>query len=330
MQKFGFALPLTLTMPLTYLIMFLLSMSNGFLPQFELFTGILGQYFYLDGFNINIDYITVIIGFSVFWLSQLWITSHIWFPKLERMAKNERIFCVPYYESSLIDQSMMLNRHKLDEVLNDGSIDDQDDEKDPVYPVPMIYLCATMWHETTLEMTQLLKSIFRLDRDQHARKMAKNLLNIDDPDYYKFETHILFDDAFECDDDGNQVPNQFVRLLLSTINIAAVYVHGIEMSVGDPIRVPTPYGGRLVWVMPGNNKIIVHMKDKDKIRHRKRWSQVMYMYYLLSYKLLGKKDQNAEKFEKKLFQKFYGFGDFMKNISEDKKIQAQNTFILGM
>jgi chitin synthase len=113
-----------------------------------------------------------------------------------------------------------------------------------------------------------------MDRDQHARKMAKKLLNINDPDYYKFETHILFDDAFDLDDNGHSVPNRFVQQLISCVSIAAVYVHGVEMIVGDPIRVPTPYGGRLVWIMPGNNKIIVHMKDKDKIRHRKRWSQV--------------------------------------------------------
>jgi chitin synthase len=57
----------------------------------------------------------------------------------------------------------------------------------------------------------------------------------------------------------------------------------------------------------------------------------MYMYYLLSYKLLGKKDHNKE-FGRKfsLFQNFSGFGDFMKNISEDKKLTAQNTFILAL
>ena len=38
----------------------------------------------------------------------------------------------------------------------------------------------------------------------------------------------------------------------------------------------TPYGGRLEWVMPGGNKVIAHLKDKQKARHKKRWSQVRY------------------------------------------------------
>ena len=53
------------------------------------------------------------------------------------------------------------------------------------------------------------------------------------------------------DEDGNRAPNRFVQTLLSVVNIAAVYVHGGEMSVGDPIREPTPYAGRLVWIIPG-------------------------------------------------------------------------------
>ncbi len=330
MQGLGFSLPLVLSTPVTFLVL----MVSSFKAQFDnitIFHGGLGQFFYWDGFNVQRIAVTIAIGFFIYWVSQLWIASHIWYPKLERLAKNERIFTVPAYESSLIDQCMILNRRRLDEIVTQ----DLNESSDPansnrIYPIPTIYLCATMWHETSNEMTQLLKSIFRMDRDQHARKMAKKLLNITDPDYYKFETHILFDDAFESDDDGNRIPNRFVQQLLSAVNIAAVYVHGVEMTVGDPIRVPTPYGGRLVWIMPGNNKIIVHMKDRDKIRHRKRWSQVMYMYYLLSYKLLGKKDNKELGRKFNLFQNFSGFGDIMKNISEDKKLMAQNTFILAL
>ena len=47
------------------------------------------------------------------------------------------------------------------------------------------------------------------------------------------------------------------------------------MEIPPPTRVPTPYGGRLVWTMPGGNEIIAHLKDSAKIRHKKRWSQVL-------------------------------------------------------
>ena len=51
-------------------------------------------------------------------------------------------------------------------------------------------------------------------------------------------------------------------------------VHNIEMRIAKPKKIPTPYGGRLIWKLPGGNVIIAHLKDKAKIRHRKRWSQV--------------------------------------------------------
>ena len=41
-----------------------------------------------------------------------------------------------------------------------------------------------------------------------------------------------------------------------------------------PTKIPTPYGGRLIWKLPGGNNLVVHLKDKLKIRLKKRWSQV--------------------------------------------------------
>ena len=56
-------------------------------------------------------------------------------------------------------------------------------------------------------------------------------------------------------------------------------VHGVQCDVtNSPTRTGTPYGGRLDWMMPGGNKLIVHLKDKMKIRHRKRWSQVNHLH----------------------------------------------------
>lgn len=46
------------------------------------------------------------------------------------------------------------------------------------------------------------------------------------------------------------------------------------MFMEAPIKTVTPYGGRLTWRLPGRTKLVVHMKDKTKIRHKKRWSQV--------------------------------------------------------
>jgi len=96
------------------------------------------------------------------------------------------------------------------------------------------------------------------------------------------------DDGFEIsdeNDDWNQV-NRFVKLLVSTIDEAATHVHETNIRIKPPTKYPSPYGGRLVWTLPGKTKLTVHIKDKSKIRHRKRWSQVMYMYYLLGHRLM--------------------------------------------
>lgn len=49
----------------------------------------------------------------------------------------------------------------------------------------------------------------------------------------------------------------------------------------EPFRFETPYGKRLSFAIKDPYEIVVHLKDKQKIRHKKRWSQV-------SNELLGK------------------------------------------
>lgn len=79
--------------------------------------------------------------------------------------------------------------------------------------------------------------------------------------------------------------NSYVEDLVDTLDEAVVKVHGTNTAKIRPPRIyPTPYGGRIVWTLPGKTKLIAHLKDKKKIRAKKRWSQVMYMYYLLGFR----------------------------------------------
>lgn len=92
-----------------------------------------------------------------------------------------------------------------------------------------------------------------------------------------FSAQIFFDDAFELESDGSShyVVNQFVRDMMVSLPIAVreVYCSNV-VKIAPADMMPTPYGGRLVYQLPGGTKLVVHLKDKQKIRHRKRWSQV--------------------------------------------------------
>lgn len=101
-----------------------------------------------------------------------------------------------------------------------------------------------------------------------------------------FLAHVFFDDAFVRMDikDNDPEVNEFVRRLALSMDKAASEVHQKNIRIRPPVKYITPYGGRLVWTLPGRTKLIAHLKDKAKIRPKKRWSQVMYMYYLLGHK----------------------------------------------
>jgi chitin synthase len=96
--------------------------------------------------------------------------------------------------------------------------------------------------------------------------------------------HIFFDNAYdpapEVGPNATKV-NRFVRDLVNTIDVAASLVHETEVNLRAPKKLPTPYGGQLVWTLPGKTKLIVHLKDKDKIRIKKRWSQVTNYFILI-------------------------------------------------
>ena len=91
--------------------------------------------------------------------------------------------------------------------------------------------------------------------------------------------HLLVDDAFAYgakyrDNENDLNINQYVQTLIQVLDEAAQNVHQRFIRIRPPKIFLTPYGGRLEWRLPGGTKLIAHLKDKARIRHRKRWSQV--------------------------------------------------------
>ncbi|XP_050407589.1 chitin synthase chs-1 [Patella vulgata] len=311
-------------------------------------------------------------GGVVWYLSLLWITRHIWFPRQERLAKYERMFINPLYCGIFTAENFMLNRrrhmrrvqeiivhhdkgkknvrrsytlasteNKHDDMYNENNNDVEtasmftsDNKETQEEDIPVIYACATMWHETRTEMVQLLKSFHRIDADQWMRRQAQNSSKETDPDFFNYEAHVFFDDAMELNDDEEWHANDFVAQLVECMQEAVSSVHNQSLIPHPPVKIPTPYGGQLIYQMPGGNNLYIHIKDKNKIRHRKRWSQVMYMYYLLGFKLL-KDCQEAVledfKDEKKRKRKNWKSGaDLGNHLTQEVKNKSKNTFILAL
>lgn len=311
-QGFSYAFPVNLTIPVTLSLLISACGLRHEDPCF--FHNSIPDYLFFE--SPPVYFLNDFISRQYAWvwllwlLSQTWVTLHIWTPKCERLATTEKLFVRPMYDSLLIDQSLGLNRRCDDEKdVKTEELVDREKDPDEYYEtisihtdassttpktvkksdsITRIYACATMWHETREEMMEMLKSILRMDEDQCARRVAQKYLRVVDPDYYEFETHIFLDDGFEIsdiNDDWSQV-NRFVKMLVATIDEAATHVHETNIRIRPPTKYPTPYGGRLIYTLPGKTKLFVHLKDKSKIRHRKRWSQVMYMYYLLGHRLM--------------------------------------------
>ncbi|XP_046583926.1 chitin synthase chs-2-like [Haliotis rubra] len=276
-------------------------------------------------------------------VSLLWISRHIWFPRQRRLQDYERLFINPFYCGILTCENLVLNRRRHNESVT-YICDDQQEHFFIVKPgsakqhsssstqqhaeIPCIYACATMWHETKTEMTQLLKSLFRLDRDQALREQCAVLRNmVGERDRFNYQAHIFFDDSLEINDDDKWQANVFVRTLVKIMKEACSSVHR-RYHLHDPYKVITPYGAQLIWEMPGGNLLYVHLKDKNKIRHRKRWSQVMYMYFLLGYQILKDSAQDIAKQINK------DTPMDKKHISEmidlDTQRKSNNTFILTL
>ncbi|CAB3407626.1 unnamed protein product [Caenorhabditis bovis] len=231
-------------------------------------------------------------------------------------ANEEIISSMPPVSNGLcIEQSLVIFQHSLNRqekttlIEEDDPYDENDElriRNDEVDRTSTVYACATMWHETETEMRQVLRSILKLDVDHATRLVNKKPNEI----RYRLEGHIFIDDAWEDnEEDGIQKrePNEYFVMFFELLNEMTGERLNENGKLETRILVNTPYGGRLVVKLPSGTLLFVHLKDKKLIRHKKRWSQVMYMYYLLGHRIM----------------------DCPLSI-EDRQQMADNTFILAI
>ncbi|KAL3886859.1 hypothetical protein ACJMK2_026821 [Sinanodonta woodiana] len=323
MQIVSFCIPLLLVTPLTLFIVF--QKCNAGLGALDL--RILD--FLCPAAEMDKLLLPVVCG-SCLWMSLVFLTYHVWLPRCNRMAKMTSLFIEPFKSCISIDTSLLLSRRNdISERHYEWSGGDNYDGI-----TPMVYVCATFWHETRREMLELLKSLFRLDAHRAASRQAERQLLTTDLDKFNVEFHLIFDDAFETNKGGKPVLNSYVKQLLDCIELAAMSVAKGDIDWNRcPTKTSTPHGGRMSWCMPGGSKLVVHLKDKHKVRGRKRWSQIMYLYYLLG--LLMFQDKTAgEIFEQKEKQKRrvkrWPRSSFLNILPQDVIKQCSNTFILAL
>ncbi|XP_051245642.1 chitin synthase chs-2-like isoform X2 [Dicentrarchus labrax] len=245
------------------------------------------------------------------WLGLVLATVHIWNLSLYRIQRTQDLFIRRLYEGGFIEQSLLLN----------ARFDIQTTEKQkkfrPLDPVK-VFLCATMWHETYDEMMKIIISIFRLDRYRPKKEGETSDVT--------FEGHIYFDDAFsDVPGSRGRHVNEYAEMLVEIIReVYSIFlnldkdVFKKQQQIPDQKIVRTPYGGHVVVNMPHGNSLMIHFKDKQLIRHKKRWSQVMYLYYLLGWKVTTNYYKRLEK------------GEDEAELKRELQKEKHNTYLLAL
>lgn len=184
-----------------------------------------------------------------------------------------------------------------------------DSEKTWSRQKPYVFVCPTLFRETTDEMKTLFRSILRLNDDRIETNEAFLKHKGDIGKYpFEMEIHVFFDNCFidivespESKIDKNSRTehkpkrqfNNFVKSLVDDVLTNDAFVDDHEKGLATKIvnlgTEKWPYGLRLNYKLVHKKSqrdvpVCIHLKDPKKIQKGKRWSQCFYFYYLLQYR----------------------------------------------
>ena len=203
----------------------------------------------------------------LFWVSQFMAFGCHIMQNSKVLTNDADLFWMPRYNSIFVEQHLIINRKTaITGDINSKSIivkSPGDKTRDCT-----VFICSTMFHENVAEMSQLLRSINRIA-----------LAPEDSDRQYIFESHIFFDNA--CT--GSQL-NQWIIQLLGLLSST------VSLEPNEVEKMETPYGMQLKYARVNNKNaerdipFHIHLKDNNKVKNKKRWSQVMYMKYVLKHR----------------------------------------------
>ncbi|KAK3722284.1 hypothetical protein QZH41_016392 [Actinostola sp. cb2023] len=178
---------------------------------------------------------------------------YVWANKGYIMGKASHLFWLPSYTGALLEPFLLLNRRN--KVTDDSHVTYKQLTRNTY-----VFICSTMYHEELYEMEQLLRSLH--DVDNNFKRAKRHV-----------ESHIFFDGSIKAD-----------VMSIYVLQLATIIKKTLKVDLSEARKIRTPYGMQLSWLLPGDLPITIHMKDNSKVKNKKRWSQVMYMSYVLDYR----------------------------------------------
>ncbi|KAK0068759.1 chitin synthase chs-2-like isoform X2 [Biomphalaria pfeifferi] len=127
-----------------------------------------------------------------------------------------------------------------------------------------VYICTTMYKESPVEMLRYLTSIQNIFEKKHEKKM-------------NLEAHVFVDNSIRCDKINSRA-RQLLSLLCDTF----------QLTLSQLVILSTPYGCQVNTSNLLDSTLYIHFKDKAKVKCKKRWSQVMYLNYVLHFRQKSK------------------------------------------
>lgn len=127
-QDVSYAFPINLAVPFT--VSMLIIMCNAYNKDICAYHNVIPSYLFFKSppmYELTNYTSQVQPWIWLLWiLSQTWISIHVWRPTCEKLARTETLFFKPMYDAFFIDQSLALNRRRVDDMeykkIDDGNV----------------------------------------------------------------------------------------------------------------------------------------------------------------------------------------------------------------